>query len=251
MPADSFVKLQTNVIFGLKYNPGSMDILNYFSLLIAPAIALLIILYLKFKVRGISSSLLVSAFLWGMLSILPVLLMQLLADYLELANLRSLRRIIFYSLVIIALSSELSKFLVLKLIYYPKTSFRTPVDGILYSVIIAMGFATVSNILFFAGISDVTVNSINAVTSGPANVAFGVLMGFFLGLGRLRKLRFIDSMTGLMAAVFFHALYYFCLLTNDYKLLTAFFIGSAVVVFTLSIASVRISMDAGIDEKRP
>lgn len=227
-----------------------MNLLSVISFLAPPAIAVFIIVYLKLKISEMSLANLIHAFFWGMMTIIPVLLVQLFASYLELDNLRSLRRIIFYSLVILAFFSEFSKYMVIRAIYYPKVFFSTPVDGILYSVIISMGFATTNNILYFVNIPEIQISTGNAITTGPANVVFGVLMGFFLGLGKLRKLRLVDSMTGLTAATFFHALYVFCLLTNDYKLLTAFFIGSAVIVFSLGVAAIRISVDASKEEKR-
>jgi hypothetical protein len=56
-------------------------------------------------------------------------------------------------------------------------------------------------------------------------------------------------MTGLAAAVFFHGLYSFCLLTKDYKLLWAFFIGTTIIALSLWIASLRIDTDAKAEEK--
>jgi RsiW-degrading membrane proteinase PrsW (M82 family) len=114
---------------------------------------------------------------------------------------------------------------------------------------ISMGFATLNNILYFINIPNLSVSGANAITAGPANVIFGVIMGFFIGLGKLRKMRFIDSMTGLAAAIFFHALYDFCLLTKDYRLLLAFFIGSTIIGISLCVAAIRIQLEAKQEEK--
>ena len=229
-----------------------MEIIKYSSFFIPPAIAILIFVYLKYKFQKghFDFKLLLKSFIWGMFSIVLVLLVQLLAAYYEMDSLQNLRRIIFYSLAITALFSELGKFFFLKVVCYPKQSMRGPVEGIIYSVMIAMGFATMNNILYFINIPDLTVNTVNIVTSGPANVIFGLIMGFFVGLGKFRKIRFIDSMTGLLAAIFFHALYSFCMLTEDYKLLAAFFIGSAIIVVSLSIVAIRMNEEVNMESQK-
>lgn len=196
-----------------------------------------------------SYTLLIKSFLWGMVSILVVLAMQLFASWFQLDVLSNIRRVIFYALVIMAFFAELGKFFILKAFVSTKVEFKTPVDGIIFSVMISMGFATMNNILSLINIPDLSVNLANAFTAGPANVIFGIMMGFFVGLGKLRKVRLVDSMTGLSAAVFFHALYAFCLLTKDYRLLLAFFIGSSIIAISLCIAGLRIHLEARAEEK--
>lgn len=226
-----------------------MEYLKFTSFFIPPLIAILVYMYLRYKFIHFSFSLLIKSFLWGMSSILLVLAMQLFASWFQLDVLSNIRRVLFYALFIMAFFAELGKFFFLKTFVSTKEEFKTPVDGIIFSVMISMGFATMNNILSMITIPDLSVNIANAFTAGPANVIFGVMMGFFVGLGKLRKVRFVDSMTGLGAAVFFHALYAFCLLTKDYRLLFAFFIGSAIIAISLCIAGLRIHLDAKAEEK--
>jgi RsiW-degrading membrane proteinase PrsW (M82 family) len=227
-----------------------MEYLNYLSILIPPLIAVVLFFSVRARKETSQQRLLIRAFFYGMLSIIVVILVQLLAAYFDLDNLKNLRRIVFYSLVIAAFFSEFSKFFFLKIFCYPDKSFRSPMDGIVISIMIAMGFATVNNILILVNIPDLTVSSINALTSGPANLIFGGLMGFFIGLGKIRKMRWIDSLTGLFAAVFFHALYAFTLITKDDKLLIAFFIGSSIILISLWVASKRMHADVRMNERR-
>lgn len=225
-----------------------MEYLKYLSFIIPPLIALCIYLYLRYKFANFSFSLLFSSFLYGVFSIILVLIVQIAVSFTDFDNLTNIRRVLFYALVISAFFAELGKYFFLRAFVYPKKEFKTPVDGIIFSVMIAMGFATVNNILYFINIPHLSVNAANALSAGPANVIFGVLMGFFIGLGKARKVRFIDSMTGFTAAVFFHGLYSFCLLTKDYKLLIAFFIGSVIIAVSLCIAALRIHDDAKAEE---
>jgi len=220
-----------------------MEFVKYLTFLIPLAISILLFLYFRFKIGKDSSRLLIQSFILGMFSMIPVLFIQMFAAYLELDSLTSIRRIIFYAVVIMAFSSELFKFLAFRIFIYPKGKMSNPVDGIVYAVMIAMGFATLNNLMYFITLPNLAVSTVNAVTSGPANVIFGILMGFFIGLGKMRKMRFIDSMTGLVAAIFFHGLYDFCLLTKDYRLLGAFFAGSVLIALSLSITAIRLKMD--------
>ncbi len=226
-----------------------MGFLMFISFIVPPMIAFLVYLFLRHKLSNPAISLLFKAFLWGMFSIVLVLVVQLTASYLELDRLSNIRRVLFYALVIMAFFAELGKYTVLKGYIYPKEGFRTPLDGIIFGVMISMGFATMNNILYFINIPHLTVSSVNALTAGPANVIFGVMMGFFIGMGKFRRMRVIDSMTGLAAAIFFHALYDFCLLTKDYRMLLAFFIGATIIGISLIIAAVRMQLEAKNDEK--
>jgi RsiW-degrading membrane proteinase PrsW (M82 family) len=226
-----------------------MVYLKYLSFVLPPFIALLVFLYLKYKFTSFSFSLLLSAFLWGMFSIVLVIIVQIAATFMGLDKLTNIRRVLFYALVVSAFFAELGKYIFLKGMVYPKNEFKTPVDGIIFSVMIAMGFATMNNILYFINIPHLSVSVPNALTAGPANAIFGVIMGFFIGLGKLRKVKFIDSLTGFSAAIFFHGLYSFCLLTKDYKLLLAFFIGSVIIAISLCFAALRIHEDAKAEEQ--
>jgi RsiW-degrading membrane proteinase PrsW (M82 family) len=217
-----------------------MEILKFATFLIAPAIAILISLYLKYRFPEGKFGLLYKSFIYGLISLVPVLVVQLIASSMGLDSLTTLKRIAFYSLVVMGMASEISKFVLLKIFIYPKEDFKTPVDGIIYSVMIAMGFATVNNILYFINIPNLTVSTLNAATAGPANLIYGVLMGFFVGLGKMREIKFIDSLTGLAAAIFFHAMYDFCLITKDHTLLGIFFAGSLIITFSLIVVAIRM-----------
>jgi RsiW-degrading membrane proteinase PrsW (M82 family) len=225
-----------------------MEYLNNLSILIPSLIAFVLYYFFRSRKADFSGKLLIKSFLWGMASIVLVIVVQYLAAYFDLDNLKNLRRLLFYTVAVVGFFSELAKYFFLKVICYPDKNFRTPLDGIVFSIMVAMGFATTNNILTLINIPHLQVDLVNALSSGPANIIFGGLMGFFLGLGKLRKMRWIDSMTGLSAAVLFHAIYAFTLITADYKLLAAFFIGSGIILASLILAASRIHKDARMNE---
>lgn len=208
--------------------------LNYIvSLALAPLIAGIIIAIVWTKRGKDRYPGLISSFILGMFSIGVVLLFQYIARQFGLELFTNIRRIIFYSFIIMGFGSEFGKYLILRYYNFPKNSFNGPLDGIVYTTMISMGFAFVGNILYFVLPYYDTIDFLYAFTVVFGNLFFAVILGFFLGMAKTRENKFVDSMTGLFGASFFHALYNFCFLTEDYRLLLFLSIGAFVVVILL------------------
>jgi RsiW-degrading membrane proteinase PrsW (M82 family) len=83
----------------------------------------------------------------------------------------------------VSLVEEAAKLLPFLLFAYPRREFCGPMDGIVYAVAVALGFATVENVLYanaFGG----NVLVYRAFTSTLAHVAFSGLWGYAFGLNR-------------------------------------------------------------------
>ncbi|HPE57363.1 MAG TPA: PrsW family glutamic-type intramembrane protease [Bacteroidales bacterium] len=203
------------------------------SLLFAPVLAVLAIAIIwkkrgKDRYPGI-----IKSFVLGALSIVITLIFMFIASKFGLDVFSNVRRIIFYSFVVMGIGSELGKFLILRYSSFPKHSFNGPLDGIVYSIIISMGFAFMGNVLYFTLPYYTEVDFLYAYTVVLGNLFFAVIMGFFVGMGKSRENKFVDSMTGLFGASFFHALYNFCFITHDIRLLVFLSIGAFVIVIML------------------
>jgi RsiW-degrading membrane proteinase PrsW (M82 family) len=117
----------------------------------------------------------------------------------------------------IAVNEELLKFLLLTI--YPLSRphiFDEPIDGIVYSIMIGMGFATMENI-FYATEFGLGTTIVRAFTAVPAHALFAVIMGYYAGLTWLhpeRKYRLL--LYGLLLAVIFHGVYDFLVLQAYY-----------------------------------
>ncbi len=213
------------------------------SFFIAPVIALLLIFYMKFKFQIKTYSSINKAFLFGAISVLLVVLAQILASYLRLDELRNIRRTGFYAFVIIGFSSEFAKFLILRYYIQPKENFKGPLDGIIYSFLISLGFVTVATVLYAYHVIGAHVDLLFLFTYALANIVFAILLGFFVGLGKTRQNKFIDSMTGLFAATFFHGLYILGFLTKDYRLLIILAVGSIIITILLTLKSLKFKVE--------
>ena len=219
-------------------------VLNYIiSLILAPLIAAIIIAIVWIKRDKYRYPQLVSSFILGMISIVVVVLFMYVADKYYLNAFRNLRREIFYSFIVMGIGSELGKFIILRYHNFNKSSFNGPLDGIVYSVMISMGFAFIGNILYFLLPYYTEIDFLYAITVVFANLFFAVILGFFVGLAKTRENKFVDSMTGLLAASFFHALYNFCFITEDIRLLLFFGIGAFIVVIMLYYKAYEMNQD--------
>jgi len=134
--------------------------------------------------------------------------------------------------IITALTEEVLKFLPLLLFAYQRDDFNEPMDGIVYSVMIAMGFATVENILYTQYGWRTTL--IRAFTAVPAHVVFGIILGYYAGLAKFNKEKQLKYLlTGLFIAVLIHGLYDFFII-QEYKewlmiMATAILVGGLLV----------------------
>lgn len=78
------------------------------------------------------------------------------------------------------LVEELGKFLVVYLFVYRLREFDEPMDGIVYGVAAALGFATLENILYVMD-AGVGTGLLRAVLSVPGHALWGSLWGYALG----------------------------------------------------------------------
>lgn len=212
-------------------NPGSI-----ITLFIAPIFALLMFLYFKKRLEPYSYNYLIKSYIFGFISFFLAMIAQVIIDRLGYADLRTLKRILFYSFFIIGGVSEFSKYIVLKYIILIKNRPKNPFTAITYSVMTALGFATAGLIFFVFDIIDTRdLYPVNFYSSTYAltHIIFGVLMGFFVSISLIRKPGFIYALGGLFISFFFHGFFIFCILTRDYKLLSVFSFGTLLIMFIL------------------
>ncbi|HLZ87096.1 MAG TPA: PrsW family glutamic-type intramembrane protease [Puia sp.] len=182
------------------------------ALAVAPGIAVCLFIYSLNKYGRESMRYLVMAFILGMAATVPALLVQLRVEDVRTEPWRhSIAAYIWYAFAVVALSEEGSKFLVLRLYAYPKRVFREPFDGVVYGVMIGMGFATVENIEYVHkfGLETGVSRFFLAI---PAHAAFAVLMGYPVGRAKFEPGRsFFLLAKGLLVAVLFHGSFDFFL----------------------------------------
>lgn len=182
------------------------------ALSIAPGIAISLYIFLKDRFNREPHLNLLVCFVLGCLSVLPAILIQLLTTKpVERLMGGGILYTAVFAYVIVGLSEEWSKYIMLRSYAFPKKSFDEPFDGIVYSVMIGMGFATVENILYVQqhGLGTAVVRMFLSV---PAHATFAVLMGYFAGKAKFKpERRKFYLFTGIFWAAFFHGTYDFFL----------------------------------------
>jgi protease PrsW len=204
---------------------------------IAPGIAISFWIYQQDKYEKEPYSLVLLSFFWGCLSTIPAILAQVCFKGWE--NPDNFFQMGLYSFFIVALTEELSKFVFLRFSIYPKDAFNEPFDGIVYAVMVGMGFATTENVLYLLnteGGNSLGLVLGRAFTAVPAHAAFAVMMGSYVGLAKfIPEKRDAYMLSGVVLAVFFHGLYDFFLLQKSYQGLTIV----SIIVLSISISLAR------------
>ncbi|WP_298716166.1 PrsW family glutamic-type intramembrane protease [Chitinophaga sp.] len=191
-------------------------LLNAFALAVAPGIAIMLAIYALDQRNREPLGLLIRCFLLGVLSVAIPLAVQTVA---AMQGWRSsgggLLQTTIYAFIIVGLSEEGGKFLVLRYFAYPKKAFDEPFDGIVYSIMIGMGFATAENISYVYQFGMAT-GWARMFISVPAHACFAILMGYYTGLAKfIPQHRGTLLLTGLFWAVMFHGAFDFFLFIGD------------------------------------
>jgi protease PrsW len=151
------------------------------ALAVAPGVAVCLFIFSLNRLGKAAMRYLLTAFFLGAAATLPALVAQLLADDVRIEPWRhNILSYIWFAFGVVAFSEEGSKFLVLRFYAYPKKIFREPFDGVIFGVMIGMGFATVENIEYVRqfGLETGVSRFFLAI---PAHASFAVLMGYPVG----------------------------------------------------------------------
>lgn len=184
-----------------------MHVFTLLSLAFAPGIAIALYVYLHDRHEREPLWLLTLSFIYGAFSTLLTLAlrapMSLLVDYLRNDSVRDFVGVYFK----VALAEEFSKFILLRFVLYYNRHFNESFDGIVYAIMVGMGFATAENIVyvFHYGLQTGLARMFTAV---PAHAVFAVLMGYFLGKAKFTHRHTITySFLALFSAALFHGSY--------------------------------------------
>ena len=193
------------------------------ALALAPAIAIIFFIYSKDKYEREPLKNLLISFLLGVLSTVPAIIIQWFLEppLLAFVQEKSVLYYGFYAFVIVGFGEELCKFAMLRLYAYRKKAFNEPFDGIIYSVMVSMGFATLEN-LGYVMQGGVFTGILRMFLSVPAHASFAVLMGYHVGLAKFDQDHASTHLwKGLILAAFFHGAFDFFLFLQQLALLVS------------------------------
>ena len=181
-------------------------------LAILPPLLIAYYIYKKDKYDVEPKKLIIKSFLFGCLAIIPAIFLEIFAE----GIFTNLFLFVFFG---IALVEEGVKYFFLKKYLFNKTDFNEPMDGIVYAVMISLGFATVENIAYvFKNEGEEFFTAvIRMFTAIPLHAVCGVLLGYFVGLAKFSDNSKPLLYKGLFIATLVHGLYnYFIFLGQGF-----------------------------------
>lgn len=201
------------------------------ALALAPVLAIIWFIYLKDKYEPEPIKHILISFFLGCLSVIPAIVLEWSLGSIYPENPSNVLVTAVWAFGIIACSEEFAKFIFLKWYAFKQKEFDEPFDGIVYGVMISLGFAAVENI-FYVQDGGIKVALLRMFTAVPAHASFGVIMGYYFGLAWQFKedaLRY--QLRGFLAAVVLHGAYDFFLIQNNWPAFALFsFIGLAIAI---------------------
>ena len=192
---------------------------NLIAIALIPVIVLISYIYFHDKHEREPPGMLIGAFILGILSVIPALIFTAGWEQLGFIRTAGTLNTLFYAFIVVALSEESAKYLMMRFFLYRRKAFNEPYDGIMYMVMIGMGFAALENLLYVFGQASfsqsLAVGGWRAITAIPAHGAFAVMMGFFAGKAKYSKsASWLLLPAGLLLAVLFHGAYDFFLMQS-------------------------------------
>lgn len=203
------------------------NIIIYIIFGVAPSLIWLFY-YLRKDLHPEPKRMILRIFLWGALITLPVFFVQIGLSYLlAIANISPLFYSILYWFLIISLSEEIFKYLIVKIKITNSPSLDEPLDIMLYMVIAALGFAALENVLYlFAPIKDMSFNDLIGRTFTISFIRFigatflhtlcSAIVGYAMAMSFCEeKKKYLYLTLGIIVAMVLHGLYDFSIMTLD------------------------------------
>mgnify|MGYP005996571969 CR=1 FL=1 len=189
--------------------------MNLLLLAIAPVTIVVFYIYFKDKFEKEPIGFLFKNFILGatVSIVITAILGLIAARIIPLTNATSVFQQFLKAFFVVTLVEEFSKYIIVRFYAQRNKEFNEPFDGIVYAVMVSMGFAALENVLYVFQFG-VATGITRAFTAVPAHATFAILMGYFIGKAEFSENRIKLNLTGLLVATLFHGAYDFFLFIN-------------------------------------
>lgn len=151
------------------------------SVAFAPGLALFSFFYLRNQLATEPRKTLIQTFIYGAILTFPMLFLQYVLRSEELFKYPFVQDILLTSIL-----EEFFKWLIILLVIYHHIEFNDPYDGVLYGVVISLGFATVENVMYLMSYG-VDTGLLRAILPVSSHGLFGVVMGYYFGKAKFNE----------------------------------------------------------------
>lgn len=188
-----------------------------FIIAITPAIIGLIGIYLSDRVDREPFKVLIFTYALGALSVIPSIVVE--EFFLRFNVFSGVAQAFYNAFIVAAFTEEYFKRLVILKLPYKTRYFNEKLDGIVYGVFSALGFATVENIMYvvFTYANNPFIGLYRGIFSVPAHGIFGVTMGYYLSLSRFdtdKGRKRANLRKSLIMPIILHGTFNFILMAN-------------------------------------
>jgi protease PrsW len=199
-----------------------MSILVLLTLAFAPGLFWLWFFYNKDKFEPEPKSFITKMFFLGILLVFPVVLIQIPLNYLPnyLSGYLPYYLIeLIFTCIVAPTIEEFGKYLVVRWTVYRHAEFDEPIDGIIYAVAVALGFASLENVAYLVNVynnSEASITEallivfmIRALFSVPGHGLWSSLWGYGLGIAKFSSPEVGNKAIhkGLLQAIFSHGIF--------------------------------------------
>ena len=154
-----------------------------------------------------------------------------------------------FAFLIVGAGEEFMKFLALRFGFFKHKNFNEPYDGIVYGASIALGFASLENLMYVleGGVETAVARMFTAV---PMHACAGVLMGYYAEIAKFSKKPFIHLLKAWLFAAFLHGLYDWFLFINELPFLALGAVLSLLVSIKLARNAIKFHQEVSPFKKQ-
>ena len=212
-----------------------------------PAVLLLFYVYRHDRIEKEPTRLLVSLVLWSLAAIALAVVVEsggaVALAYLLPGGENNPAYGVWMFFVIVALSEEGFKYLILRWRTWNSPEFNCRFDGVVYAVFVSLGFALWENIGYVL-MYGMNAALMRAVTAVPGHASFGVFMGAYYGLARRsanrgeRQQSVLWRVLAVLIPTLIHGLYDYIAI-GESESVTGTFLIFVLVIFVLAFVLLR------------
>ena len=223
----------------------------YFALSVIPAFLLLGYFYWLDKNRKEPGEAILKVFALGIFLLVPDLVIEIIVGYIlfgrpiiSAGEQAVLKNAILVGVVQAALIEETVKMLFMIILVYQLKEFDERADGVVYTVVLGLGFAAVENFIYVIQ-GGALIGFLRAVTAVPMHACASTLMGYFIGKSKftLPYKRPFLIFAGWILAIMFHGVYNtLAFLQNYYSLFILVIVGGGIIL-SVKLMSMLVAED--------
>ena len=222
-----------------------------------PVVILCFYVYNKDAIKE-PKNLLAKLFVWGVLSIIPILILEIAVNTFVDADKVANQALKFIATFVgIGLIEEGAKWIITYKVVYNSKDFNHAYDAIVYAVFVSLGFALIENIMYVFG-GGILTGVLRAFTTIPSHACDGIIMGYYFGLAKQEE--FNDNQEtsdkymfmSLLVPILAHTLYDYFIISGSDILLYVFIVFTvAMYILCFTLVNKTAKLNYNFDGKFP